>query len=146
REPGTVERRTTGGLDRVDDLGRGDRAEQPATVAGARRQRDLETGELVLDLVGVAQVADLTGLAGPLDDRDLLFRALGPAHGETLREQVVAAAAVLALDEFRGAREATDLLGGDDLHVLASPQRAVAVYGRSAISRAFLTARAICRC
>ena len=64
-EPAPVQRRTAGGLDRVDDLGRGDRAEQAAAVAGARRQRDLEAGELVLDLVGLAQVADLTGRRGP---------------------------------------------------------------------------------
>src|SRR5689334_5007097 len=145
-EPATVERRTAGGLDRVDDLGRRDRAEQPAAVAGPRRQRDLEAGQLGLDLVGLAQVADLAGLAGPLDDDDLLLGALAPLDREALRQQVVAAVAVLDLDDVAGGAETRHLLGEDDLHVPDPPQRAVAVYGRSAISRAFLTARAICRC
>ena len=56
-----------GGLDRLLHLGRGDRAEQAAAGAGPRRQRDLQRLELRLDLVGVAQVADLPGRPGPLD-------------------------------------------------------------------------------
>ena len=77
---------------------------------------------------------------------DLLLGALGPRDREALREQVVAAVAVLDLDHVAGGAEAGHLLSQDDLHVGASSQRAVVVYGRSAISRAFLTARAICRC
>src|SRR4029450_6535250 len=75
-----------------------------------------------------------------------LLRALGPKDREALREQVVTAVAVLDLDDVAGGAEAPHLLSEGDLHLGASPQRAVAVYGRSAISRAFLTARAICRC
>ena len=82
-EPAPVEGRAAGGLDRVDDLGRGDRAEQPAAVAGAGRQADLEALELALDLVGVAEVADLAGRTGPLDGRDLLLGALGPADARS---------------------------------------------------------------
>src|SRR3712207_8328896 len=44
-ETAPIQRRPARRLHRVDDLGRGDRAEQPATVAGPRRQRDLELRE-----------------------------------------------------------------------------------------------------
>src|SRR5829696_8633525 len=47
-ETAPVQQRAARGLDRVDDLGWGDRTEQPAAVAGPRRQRDLELRELVL--------------------------------------------------------------------------------------------------
>nr|BFE66976.1 hypothetical protein GCM10020092_002770 [Actinoplanes digitatis] len=101
-EAAPVQGRTARGLHRVDDLGRGDRPEQAAAVAGTRRQGDLEALELALDLVGLAQVADLAGVAGPLDDRDLLLGALGPRNREALRKQVVAAVAVLDLDDVAG--------------------------------------------
>ena len=126
-EPAPVEGRAAGGLDRVDDLGRGDRAEQAAAVAGPGRQRDLEALELGLDLAGLAEVADLPRRAGPLDRRDLLLGALGPADRETLGQQVVAALAVLDLDHVARSAEAGHLLLEDDLHVGASPQRVVAV-------------------
>src|SRR3954464_6247644 len=145
-ETPAVEGRTPGGLDGVHDLGRGDRAEQASTGAGPRGQRDLEGGQLLLHPVRLAEVADLAGVARPLDDRDLLLGALAPPDGETLREQVVAPVAVLDLDDVAGSAEARHLLSEDDLHLGSLSQRAVAVYGRSAISRAFLTARAICRC
>src|SRR5690606_18120858 len=54
-----VELRTTGGLDRLGDVARGDRAEQPARLARARLEPDLEPAELVGDLLGRAQVTDL---------------------------------------------------------------------------------------
>src|SRR5690606_5363307 len=106
----------------------------------------LQRLDLGLDLVGLAEVTDLTSLTGPLDQRHLLLGTLAPRDGEPLREQVVAPVPVLDLDHVAGRAEAGDLLGEDDLHLPPSSQRAVVVYGRSAISRAFFTARAICRC
>src|SRR5439155_6745434 len=118
-----VEVGTAGRGDRRGDLGRRDRAEQPAGVAraGAERVRlGLKRG---LDLGGVTQIADLPGRAGPLDLRDLLLRALGPRDRIALGQQVVTAVAVLDLHHVAGGAEAGDLLGEDDLHVLALPQR-----------------------
>src|SRR2546423_123665 len=145
-DPAPVQVRTAGRPDRRDDLAGGDRAEQPATGTRTCGQADLQVLQLRLRLVGVAQIPDLPGRPGPLDHRDLLLRAPGPRDGETLRKQVVAPVPVLDLDDVTGGAEAGYLLGQDDLHVGAPSQRAVAVYGRSAISRAFLTARAIWRC
>src|ERR1700754_2703260 len=56
-----VERRAAGRTDGLDDVGRGDRAEETARVA--RRlgpDGDREPAELAGDLLGVAEVADLT--------------------------------------------------------------------------------------
>src|SRR5262249_20677812 len=134
-----------GCLHGVDDVGDRHRAEQPPAAAGLRRHADGEGLELRPDLLGVPEVADLPNVARPLDRRDLLLGTAGPAHGEAARDEVVAAVAVLDLDDVAGRAQTRDLLGEDELHV-ASAQRAVLVYGRSAISRAFFTARAISRC
>src|SRR5215471_74057 len=61
-----VEVGTAGGLDRLLHLARGDRAEQPAPGARPGRQGDLEHLKLLLDLLGVPEVADLPSRAGPL--------------------------------------------------------------------------------
>src|SRR5205823_15119623 len=109
-DPAAVQIRTAGRPDGRDDLARRDRTEQPATAAGPRRQADLQPFELGPDLVGVAEVADLTGGPGALDQRDLLLRAPAPRDGERLRQQVVAAVAVLDLDDITRGAEAGHLL------------------------------------
>ena len=111
-----VEHRATGGLDRVGDLGRGDRAEEPPALAGPRRQGDLQALELALDLVGVAEVANLAAGTRPLDRVDLLLGTLGPRDREALGQQVVAAVAVLDLDNIAGSAKVGHLIGKDDLH------------------------------
>src|SRR5690606_21909931 len=103
-------------LHRLDDLARRDRAKQAATGAGPRRQGDLELGELVADLVRLAEVPNLPGRAGPLDRGDLLLGAAAPRDGEPLRKQVVAPVPVLDLDDVTGRTQAGHLGGEDDLH------------------------------
>src|SRR5690606_14814732 len=133
-DPAPVDGRAARRLDRVGDLAGRDRTEQPAAGAGPRGQPHLQRLDLGLDLVGLAEVTDLTSLPGPLDQRHLLLGTLAPRDGEPLREQVVAPVPVLDLDHVAGRAEAGDLLGEDDLHLPPSSQRAVVVYGRSAIS------------
>ena len=94
----------------------GDRAEQPAVLAGAGAQPNGELLQLGLDLAGVAQVADLAGVAGPLDLGDLLLGALGPGDRGAARHEEVAAVAVGDLDDVAGQAEAGDLPGEDELH------------------------------
>ena len=93
------------GLDGVSDVGDGHRAEEPAGLAGAGRQLHLERLELGLDLLRVADVLDLADLAGPLDGRDLRLGALGPADRVAAGHEVVAAVAVLDLDDVAGGTE-----------------------------------------
>ena len=90
-------------------------------------ERDGQRLQLGLDLAGVAEVADLAGVAGPLDLGDLLLGALGPVDRRAARHQVVAAVAVGDLDDVAGAAEAGDLAGQDELHRARPPQRAVEV-------------------
>src|SRR6266496_1355768 len=108
---------TAGRLDRADDVRRGDRAEQPATLAGPGRQLHRQALELAADLLGVAKVADLPAVPRPADRRDLLLAALRPRDGEPARHQVVAAEAVLDLHHVARAAEPADLLGEDQLHL-----------------------------
>jgi len=75
----------------------------------------------------VPQIADLARVARALDLHDLLLGALGPGDGSTARHEEVAAVAVGDLDDVAGQAEAGDLTGKDELHSLASDQRAVEV-------------------
>ena len=59
--PPAVEGRAARGANRVNDLGRGDRAVEAALRAGPDGQPDGEALKLGLDLVGVPEIADLTG-------------------------------------------------------------------------------------
>src|SRR5437899_3095142 len=65
--------------------------------------------------------------AAAADLRDLLLAALGPLDRQPARDEVVAAVAVLDLDDVAGAAEATDLLREDELHRFGSRQRAALV-------------------
>src|SRR5690606_20346232 len=105
-----------GGLHGVGDVARGDRAEQAAGLAGAGGQAHLQGAELAGDFLGGADVADLTGGARLADGLDLALGAAGPAHGVAARDEVVAAVAVLDLDDVAGGAEAGDLVGEDELH------------------------------
>src|SRR5262249_49669421 len=96
--------------------------------------------------------ADLTSRASTLDQLDLLLGTAAPAHREATRHQVVPAIPARDLDDIAGGAQARDLLSQDKLHrgtahrsFLPRPQRAVLVYGSSAISRAFLIAVATSR-
>ncbi len=63
----------------------------------------------------------LAGRAGGLDRLDLLLATTGPRHGEALRDQVVAAEAVLDVNDIAGGTETGDLMGEDQLgHIRAS--------------------------
>jgi hypothetical protein len=76
----------------------------------------------------VAEVADGARGAGRLDGLDGLLAAAGPADRHALGHEVVAAVAVLHLDDVAGATETGDLLGQDELHLLEPPsQRPVEV-------------------
>src|SRR5690242_10605072 len=122
-----IEQRSAGGLDRRGDVGSGDRAEQPAVLAGTRFELDDQLLEVVLDLARVAEVADLSRVARALDLADLLLGALGPGDRCTSGDEEVAAVAVSNLDDVAGEAEARDFAGEDELHCLASVQRAVEV-------------------
>ena len=96
----------------------------PISIDLARRTVERRTGdddsealELLLDLLGVRQVADLTGIAGALDLRDLLLAAARPLDREAAGHEVVAAVAVLDLDDVARGTEARDVLSEDELHV-----------------------------
>src|SRR5207244_6588126 len=111
-----VQQRAAGVLDGRGDVGRGDRAEQLATLAGAGAERDGELLEVSLDLAGVAEVADLAGVTRALDLHDLLLGALGPGDRRPARDEEVAAVAVGHLDDVAGEAQARDLTGEDELH------------------------------
>ena len=112
-----VEQRSTGLAHGSYEVGVGDRSEELAALPGTRRDDDGETLELILDLLGVGRVADLPGIAGALDLRDLLLATRGPRHGQATRDEEVAAVAVLDGDDITGDAEAIDGLGEDDLHL-----------------------------
>src|SRR5699024_8517758 len=131
--------------DRTGDQGGGDGTEQLAVLAGPDRELDLQRLDLVADLAGMVEVTDLAGVPAALDALDLGLGALGPRHRVALRDQEVAAVAVLHLDDVAGQAELLDLGGQDELHVRCLSQRAVDAYGSSAISRAFLIAVATLR-
>ena len=71
-----VQHRAAGGLDRVDDVGRGDRAEQPAALArhGLVSVTDSALSWAATSL-GLTEVADLADLAGPCGSRAICFSA-----------------------------------------------------------------------
>ena len=62
-----------------------------------------------------------------LIDSICLLATTGPAQREAARDEVVAAVAVLHLDDVAGGTETGDFLGQDELHVLSSSQRPVDV-------------------
>src|SRR5258705_213400 len=106
----------TGGLDRLGNLARSDRPEQSAAGAGPNLKRDLQSLELLPDLLGVTQVPDLAGRTRPADRADLLLATLGPVDRESLREQIVATVSVLDFHNVARRAEARHFLREDDLH------------------------------
>src|SRR6266700_4950084 len=90
-DPAPVEFGAAGFAHGRGDVGRTDRAEQPAAVARAPPHAHLQALEVSLDDLRVFDAADLPGRTGPLDQVDLLLGAAGPVHRETARDQVVAA-------------------------------------------------------
>src|SRR5690606_41116040 len=69
-----------------------------------------------------------------------------PRHGEALRNEVVAGVAILNLNDIARGAEAGDLVGEDEFRHCGDPYLPEPAYGSSAISHAFLTARAMRRC
>ena len=100
------------------------RPESPAAFA---LTVTVQAAQLGCDLAGVPEVADLARLAGPTDRVDLLLRAAGGHDRQPARKQVVAAVAVLDLDDVAGRAEIGHVTGEDELHDVPSPQRAVEV-------------------
>src|SRR5882757_2696730 len=88
----------------------------PAAFAGLGPQRDLERFQLALDLLGMPEIAHLADLPGPLDLGDLLLPAAAPRNGVTIGNEVIAAVAVLHLDDIAGRADAGNFLGEDELH------------------------------
>ena len=82
---------------------------------------------LGMGALGGVVVADRARSAGLLDGLDGLLAATGPADRHAARDEVVAAVAVLDLDDVAGGAEAVDLLHEDELHVAISRQRPVDV-------------------
>ena len=111
----------------VGDLADGHRTEQTTTGTGAHLDGDGLGLELGLDLLGVAEVADGARGASSLDRLDLLLATAGPPQREATGDEVVAAVAVLHLDDVAGGTETGDFLGQDELHVVSSLQRPVDV-------------------
>jgi single-strand DNA-binding protein len=113
----SIQQRAAGRAHGVDHVGRGDRTEQAAGVTGRLgRHGDVELAQLGGDLLGVAEVADLAGLAGPGDRGDLLLGPAGGHHGHLARQQVVAAVTVLDLDDVPRCAQVGHVGGEDELH------------------------------
>ena len=104
--------------DGVDDVGRRDRAEEPAGVArGLGLHRDgAALPSSARDLLGVAEVADLRALAGRAGSSRPASRRPGSRRSPAARQQVVAAVAVLDLDDVAGRAQAGHVGGEDELH------------------------------
>src|SRR5262249_43816143 len=100
------------------DVSSRDRAEQLASARrGAGGQSDrAELDKPGFDLVRVVEIADGTRLLGATDGLYLLLRALSGQDGQPAGEQVIAAVAVLDLDDIAGGAEAVDVSGQDELH------------------------------
>ena len=71
--------------------------------------------EVALDALGLFEVVHGVRFSRCLDGLDLLGSALRPTDGEVARQQVVAAEAVLDVDDVAGGTEVGDLVGEDEL-------------------------------
>src|SRR5699024_723316 len=124
-----------------------DRTDEPARVTGTHRNNGGEVRELVAYGVRVFNRCDLTLAPSSGHLVDLALRTLGPRGSKAPGKQVVARVAVLDLDDFAGCAEPGDFMSEDKFACHdPPPYRFELEYGRSAISRAFLIARAILRC
>src|SRR5438093_4828189 len=124
-------------LDLLRELGGRHAAEQPALLAHPGPHLDRARGQPVGHLLGFPLLQRNPGGMGPLEALDVLDPALGRSDREAPWHQVVPGIAVGDVDHVPRHAELVDGLLEDDLHRLE--------YGRSAISRAFLTATATSR-
>ena len=122
----TVELRAAGGRDGRGDVGGGDAPEQAATLTGASRDADRETGQLPGHGGRLFLRAHLAGGTRPAQRLDLLLGTAGGLDGQAAGQEVVAAVAALDLDGVAGGTETGDLLREDQLH-RRHDQRAVEV-------------------
>src|SRR2546427_6813026 len=76
--------------DRFGDLRRSHLTKQAPAFAGLRLDADLQRAQLLSDLLGLLEVADLTDLSRAADRVDLLERAFGRAQRDSARDEVVA--------------------------------------------------------
>src|SRR6266545_2769128 len=104
--------------DRVDDLRCGDRAEQPAFLAGLGWDHDPERLEMGGHGPGLLEIGDLSGDASGADALGLAHRARRGEPREVAGQQVVAPVAVGDLYDVARGTDAPDLLIEDDLHVV----------------------------
>src|SRR6266511_3609749 len=104
--------------DRVDDLRCGDRAEQPAFLAGLGWDHDPERLEMGGHGPGLLEIGDLSGDASGADALGLAHRARRGEPREVAGQQVVAPVAVGDLYDVARGTDAPDLLVEDDLHVV----------------------------
>src|SRR5262249_22562669 len=116
-DPAPVQLGAAGRPDRLDDVRRGDRAEQPTAGPGPGGQPDLPALDRGPQLLGLAEVPNVPRVAGPADLADLLLATLGPVDRQAAGHQVVTPVPVLDLDDVAGGAEPADLLGEDELHV-----------------------------
>ena len=107
--------------DRVGDVGRGDRTEELAALARARLHLDGLRAELRGDLLGRLTVARLLDLPASPHRLRLRDDALGGAHREPSRHQVVARVAVGDLEQVALLAERLDVFPQHDLHAPAPP-------------------------
>ena len=122
----TVELRATGGGHRGGDVGGGDPPEQAATLTGASRHANRQTGQPPGERLRLLVRGHLAGGARPAERLDLLLGTPGGLDGQPAGQEVVAAVAALDLDGVAGGTETGDLLRQDQLH-RAHDQRAVEV-------------------
>ena len=114
-----VQRRAAGGLHRGHDVGGGDRTVQLGAglrPGGPYRQGHRQGLELLADLLGVLNAADLAGVTGPFDAFDLFLGALGVGDRVALRQQVVTPVARLDVDDVAGHSELAHGGGENQLH------------------------------
>ena len=121
RDGPLLEDGAAGSLHGIGNVDGRHRAEELARLAGLRRNVDGERLELLLDLIGMCGVTDLANLAGALDLRDLLLATSRPRDGESTRDEVVAAIAVLDGDDIASGTESADFLREDELHLCIPP-------------------------
>src|SRR5690625_4016006 len=111
-----INRWPTGRFDRVGDIGRRHRTEQPAALARSLVQPDGHAAELLGDLLGIVEVADIARIAGAADLVNLLLATARPPDRQPARQQVVTAITVAHLNDVARGTEASDLVGHDQLH------------------------------
>src|SRR5437660_2270253 len=105
------------GLDRLGDVGRGDRAEEPPALAGPRLDFDALGRQLAGGGLRPLLLPPVTDLAGTAHRLRLALDARGGHHGQALRHEVVPGVAGGHFDQVALVAEGVDVGPQHDLHV-----------------------------